>query len=313
VSRPRYQHRPIRETRPAVKRPFWLPASNYYVLSVALSTAFFFLMWGILHDAGDEAPWITAGIAASILVAGAVILREVILRRARMRHYRMQQQINANFASVGRVMGERPQPRKLTLEQNAAVLHEISQKSNAAKILNKFSAGHREVVELCTEYIARNEEELKTVAAGSPRLRALLKGRTAALEFHRFHMLMWAEIEATQYMSDANTRADVGERLKAANDAAAVIDHALAAYPSDGSLIASREVIRETVTSIKGADTVERAERAAYQQDYRQAIGLYRDALFYLGRDNLDSEERRRAADRLRDEIEKLRLLDPDA
>jgi hypothetical protein len=295
-----------------VKRPFWLPASNYYVLSAALSTAFFFLMWGILHDAGDETPWITAGIAASIVLAGAVILREVILRRARMRHYRMQQQINANFASVGRTIGDRPPPRKLTLEQNAAALNEIGQKSNAAKVLNKFSAGHREVVELCTEYIARNEEELKTVAAGSPRLRALLKGRTAVLELHRFHMLRWAEIEATQYMSEANNRVEVESRLKAANDAAAVIDHALNAYPTDESLLASREVIRETVTSIKVTDTIERAERAAYHQDYRQAIGLYRDALFYLGRDNLETEKRQRAADRVRDEIEKLRLLAPD-
>jgi hypothetical protein len=30
------------------RRPFWLPASNYYVLAIAVTIAFFFLVWGIL-------------------------------------------------------------------------------------------------------------------------------------------------------------------------------------------------------------------------------------------------------------------------
>src|SRR5687768_12777364 len=127
------------------RRPFWLPASNYYVLSIAVSTAFFFLVWGILHDGGEATPWVTAGISASVLLCGAVILREIILRRARMRYFDHQRMMES---SVGghHLHGTDPRhPTKLTLEQNASILREIKQKSDAAKVLSKFSAGHREV------------------------------------------------------------------------------------------------------------------------------------------------------------------------
>ena len=49
----------------------WLPASNYYALTMAVVIAFFFLVWGILHDGGDETPWISAGIGASAVLFGA--------------------------------------------------------------------------------------------------------------------------------------------------------------------------------------------------------------------------------------------------
>jgi hypothetical protein len=277
---------------------------------VAISIAFFFLAWGILHDEGEETPWVTSGISASMLLAGAVILREVILRRARARQLKLQQRIDANFVSVGRTLGERKHRSKLTLEQNAAILNSIKQKSDAAKVLNKFSAGHREVFELCSEYITRNEDELRTVAAESPRFSALLKGRTAAAAFHRYHLLRWAEIEARQLVNEAGSRTEIDDRLRAANDAAAVIEYALETYPAEESLLDSREVIREMIVSMKVSDTVEKAERAAFRHEYRDAISHYRDALFYLGRDNLSTEERQRAADRMNAEIERLRLLD---
>jgi hypothetical protein len=36
------------------RRPFWLPASNYYVLAFAIAVAVFFVVWGILQDGGDD-------------------------------------------------------------------------------------------------------------------------------------------------------------------------------------------------------------------------------------------------------------------
>ena len=82
------------------RRPFWLPASNYYVLAVAVSTAFFFVVWGILHDSGEETPWVTAGISASLLLGGAVILRVVILRRAHIRLHRKQRVMDNQIRGV---------------------------------------------------------------------------------------------------------------------------------------------------------------------------------------------------------------------
>ena len=293
-----------------VRRAFWLPASNYYVLSVAVSVAFFFLVWGILHDGGEETPWITSGISASMLLCGAVILREVILRHARNRFLRQQKRMDDSVYDAYSRLGENRSHNKLTLEKNAAILNEIHQKSEAAQVLNKFSAGHREVFELCGEYLVRNDGELKTVNANSPRFGALLKGRAAAAEYHRFHMLKWAEIESRSMTNDATNRVNTPEKIEATQNALNVIETALESYPSESSLIESRELLGEMVVSIKVSHWVERAERAAFKGDYAKAKSLYRDALFYLGRDNIHNEDREQAALRINAEIEKIRALE---
>jgi hypothetical protein len=279
-------------------------------MAAAVSIAFFFLVWGILRDEGDETPWVTSGVGASIILGGAVILREVILRRARNNYLRMERRVKDNFSGVHPQLGDRRGSGKLTLEKNAAILKAIRQKSDAAKVLNKFSAGHREVFELCGEYLARIESELTTVNAGSPRLSSLLKGRRSAASMHKYHLLQWAEIEARFLTNEANSMADVSERLRSAKDALGVIDFALQSYPAEESLLESRDVIREMSVSIKVSDLVERAERAAFTNENREALGLYRDALFYLGRDNIHTDDRQLVADRINAEMDRLRLLE---
>ncbi len=295
-----------------VRRPFWLPASNYYVLSIAVSAAFFFLVWGILHDSGEEMPWVTAGVGASVLLAGAVVLREVILRRARQRYLR-QQRIMENRVTAANLRSQINDPRqsnKLTLEHNASILNEIRQKSEAAKLLNKFSAGHREVFEICGEYISLNENELKTVNPNSPRLAPLLKGRSTVAEYHRYHLLKWAEIETRTLTIEAQNRSRTADKVEAAQSALNVIETALHFYPQEPSLLQSHEVLQEMTVSIKVSHLIERAERAAFKGDYARAKSLYRDALFYLGRDHIQSDMREQAARRINEEIEHLRGLE---
>ncbi len=255
-------------------------------------------------------PWITAGVGASILLGSAAILREIILRRARSHGMMMERRLNDDLTGARAQLGDRPSTSgKLTLEKNAAVLGTIKQKSAAAKVLSKFPDGHREVFELCRQYLARIETELTTVSAGSPRLSALLKGRKTAASLHRYHLLRWAEIEARTLSSEANTLTDASERLQAAKDAMNVIDFALRSYPADDSLLGSRDVLRELAVSIKVSDLAERAERAAFKNQHHEALGLYRDALFYLGRDNVHTDERQRMAESINAEMERLRLL----
>jgi hypothetical protein len=288
------------------RRPFWLPASNYYVLAVAVSTMFFFLVWGILHDGGDEMPWVTAGISASMLLCGAVILREIILRRARSRYLLHRRAMDNRVQDARAQLGDSQYATKLTLERNAAILEEIKRKSDAAKVLNKFSSGHREVFEFCSEYISRNESELKTVSASSPRLSALLKGRAAATNFHRFHLLRWAEIESRTLANEAISRADAKEKIEAAQNALSVIDSALRSYPLESSLLESRELLRDVVVSMKVSRLVEEADRAAFNRNYAEAKSLYRDALFYLGRDSIQSHEREQVAMKINAAIERV-------
>src|SRR5688572_5597680 len=95
------------------RRPFWLPASNYYVLAFALSVAFFFLVWGTLHDGGDEIPWVAAGIGASVILIASVILREFVLRRASMR-FTAQRSLTASIPHNH--SADPRNPNKLTLE-----------------------------------------------------------------------------------------------------------------------------------------------------------------------------------------------------
>ena len=292
------------------RRPFWLPASNYYVMATAVAFGFFFLVWGILHDEGDETPWVTAGVGASIILGSAVVLRELVLRRARERFLQMERRVRDNVSDARVHLGERATASdKLTLEKNAAILKEIRKRSDAAKILGKFSAGHREVFELCGEYLSRNESELTTVNAGSPRLAALLKGRSAATQMHHYHLLQWAEIEARGFTNEANTLAEVPDRLQATKEAINVIDTALQSYPTEQSLLESREVLREMAVSIRVTDLVEQAERAEFRRETQEALGFYRDALFYLGRDNVQTLERQAAAERINAAMERLRLL----
>lgn len=287
--------------------PFWLPASSYYVLAVSIAVAFFFLAWGMLQDAGDEMPWVTAGIAASLLIVGAVILRGLILRRSRMRMIREQGTFIDLELPRPAYGGHRRGPSKLSIERNTAILDEINQKSRAAKVLGKYSSGHREVVEMCGEYASLIEKELKDVRAGSPRLGALLKGRSKASALHKYHMLKWAEIESQTLADEARKSTDVGGRLAAADGALEVIESALVSYPSEPSLLASREVLRELNVSINVSHWVEKAEKAKFRGDHAQAARLYRDALFYLGRDNIRTPEREQAAERISEEIERLR------
>jgi hypothetical protein len=255
-------------------------------------------------------PWITAGISASILLAGAVVLREVVLRRAQNRYIRQQRVLGNRVFAPKPGMGEARNPHKLSLERNAAILSEIRQKSHAAKVLNKFSAGHREVFELCSGYLARSETVLRTVGAGSPRLAALLKGRSSAASYHRFHLLRWAEIEARTLTDEARSRSNPEEKIESAQNALNVIDTALESYPSEASLLESQQLLREFVVSIKVTHWVEEAERAAFKGDYAQAKSLYRDALFYLGRDNIQSRGRQSAAEQINAEIDRIRLLE---
>lgn len=279
------------------------------MMAVALSAALFFIAWGILHDSLVDAPHISAGISASIFLFGAVVLREIVLRHARNRAVQKQRTLERSFTSP---YIHTPDSRKLTIERNAVILDNLKRKSDAARVLGKFSAGHREVFELCGDYILLNDTELKTVNAGSPRLSPLLKGRTLANDLHRFHMLKWAEIEVTQLTAAAQDLTEPTDKTKAARNALAVVEESLEFYPAEQNLLQTRELLQDMLVSIKVADHVERAERAVFERDFTLAKTLYRDALFELGRDNAHSAAREAAAARITDEIDRIRSMETE-
>lgn len=292
------------------RRPFWLPASNYYILAGAIGLALFFLSWGILHDGGDETPWITAGVGFSIVMIGAVVLRELILRRRRNRYLELQREFDRNIADAVTRIGEGKRSDKLTIERNDRIISDIKRKSEAAKVLNKFADAHREVFEMCDQYLAINDRESRLIRNGSPRIRALRKGKETVSRFHRYHLLQWAKIETRNLTRDVTGLVKTGEKVSALQNALGVIDSALEFYPAERSLVESRLVLNEMLTTVKVTHYVEEAELSAFKGDAKQALSLYRDALFYLGRDNVKSEQRNAAAQRILFEIDRLRQME---
>ena len=286
------------------RRPFWLPASNFYILAVSVAIALFFLVWGILNEGtADETPWIPAGLGAAMVLAAAVIVREIVLRGARQRFLSSQRQIDRSIRGITRRIND-DQPPKLTLERNAAILHEISKKSDAAKVLGKFAEGHREVFELCEEYLGAVTRELPSVGAGSPRIAALRRGRSVAAKFHHYHMLHWAEIESRDLTREASKHDKISSKLDSAQAALDVVDFALRSYPEEPALTDSRNVLVELLSKIKVTDLIDRADRAAFKGNPKRALSLYQDALFILQRQDPDFESD--VASRVQEEIARL-------
>jgi hypothetical protein len=293
---PRY---PINPKRP---KSFWLSAANFYVLAAAVAIAAFFLALWLLHDGSAERPWVPAGIAASAVLIGAVILRRAILQKVQSRAFAARQ-LDRNWRQLG--FNSPPNENKLTIEQNAAILRELKRKSDAAMVLAKYSDGHREVFQLCGQYLEINQREMKTVSPGSPRIAALRRGREVAREYHRQHMLKWAEIEAKSLLDDAQQKLKAAERVEIAGRALAVVDSALNAYPKELRLSESSLAITDFIVKVKVSDFVERAGRAKARGNRKQAERLYRNALNELGGEPGDSD-RAMAAEKIQAELERL-------
>ena len=266
-------HRAVtRRPRP----PYWLPAQGYYVLAAAIALAAFFVLWGVL-DGESESPWIGAGLAASVVLGSAVIFREMVLRAARARHYREQQRLERNL----RMVPKRPsvEREKLTLQQNDAALGMIAQRSDAAKVLPRVAAAHREVCDLCEDYLRTMEREIPRVSPGSPRLNAFKKGVRSVRRYHRYHLTRWAEIEVRRHTLEAHSRDKISDRLESARRAAGVIDQALIYYPREATFLESMSVIYEIIDSLTVSGLVEQAEAAAGAGDIPASAGHYREAL----------------------------------
>ncbi len=241
MSRERRQIRPSR-------RPFWLPASTYYFLTVAVTLGVFFLAWAILAEANEESPWIGAGLLASSTMILGVVLREVIFRYRRNSLYSAQRRIDNLILSVPFPVKREDNPSKLTLDRNSFLLDEIKKKSEAAKVLGNLAESHREVFALCAQYIEVANRELPNVGVGSPRLVAIKRGRDKAQRVHEYHMLRWAELQIKGNVTSSNFLDSV-DGLQGLRRALIATEEALSHYPDNIDLIQSRAAIEAFLES----------------------------------------------------------------
>ncbi len=291
------------------RRPFWLPVTGYYALAAAASVAFFSFIWLILHEGNEDAPIIAAFIGGGCVLGSSIIAREIFLKKARRQFLLAERKLDYTLNSVPyqtRITGGQ---NKLSLEKNAEIVKEIKRKSAAAQVLSNLSNGHLKVLETCSEYLSTVEKQMETVGVGSPRLAGLRRGREIVGELHHLHLLAWAEIESRAWSQKSRGCVTISEKLNAAQEALSVLESALQFYPSEPRLTDSESAIKTFIASIKVSHWIEQAERAAFKGSYKRAVNLYRDALFFLAREDVSPVEGDVIAGKINSEIEKLRGL----
>jgi len=251
---------------------------NYYLLAFGIALALFFLIWGIGQEGRGENSQTTAFVIAMTVLGIAIVLREFILRNARRKFYYDQKRLDRSLSGFSHPKNDRV-IEKISLEQNELIVREIRKKSEAARVLSKLSAGHQEVVAMCTEYLAMNQREMQNVGVGSPRIGSFVRGREAVSKMYRYHMLKWAELETQEFTQIVVEHVKIDDKLKRAQKAITVVSAALEAFPNETNLLESKRALNVAVDSLKISQYLEIAEKASAAGDHGNAAEQYQQAL----------------------------------
>ena len=283
-----------------------MPSSiGYFITAIVISVGLFFALWWILVSGGDEAPWLPAGLAASVVLLVALSAREVVMRRAWTRDL-LENGIREYPPSSPRESG-RSQKKGFSASMHSAALRAIQKQSTAADRPGSSPEMHLDVAHLCHDYLASSDEAIRSGSFGSEKGIALRAGQERVRALHRHHLLTWARGQAQLLTHDAQQRARTFDKIETATRALDCIDSALRIYPDETELNESRIAIGEFIASVKVAHWVELAERSAFKGHYRRAIDRYRDALFYLNQDVVKEDVRVAGTEKIEREIEKLK------
>lgn len=289
------------EFSPRRSRPRVPSTSGYMVAASATAGALFFLLWWMLQ--GEENPWVPAGLAASVVMLVAVAAREAVIRRAWTRHILEQEAPGDRQGHHRRFSAS--SSRRIN-GPNSAAWRALQRQAAEVDAGDSLPEAHREIYQLCSDYLAGTEETLRASDLPTENRLALRATQERARALQRHHLLTWARDSARSLTREAQQRVRLHEKIEVANRALECIDSALQVYPNEADLNQSAQAVKEFITSSRVAHWVELAERAAFKGHHRRAIDCYRDALFYLSRDDT-AHLHEATADRLSREIELLR------
>ena len=275
------------------------------IAAVAAAIALFFALWWMLVVGGDEAPWVPAGLAASVVLLVALSAREVVMRRAWTRY------LLENSVPEGgpRVSGDKSNSSKRphSTSVHAATLASIQKQSAEAETASSPDF-HLDVFHLCQNYLESTEEALRANNLSPEKRNALRAGQDGVRGLEKHHLLTWARDSSRIFTHEAQKRVRISDKIETANRALECLDSALKVFPEEHELKDSKAAITEFIASVKVAHWVELAERAAFKGHYRRAIDRYKDALFYLERESVKEEVRKAGSERIGREIEILRV-----
>lgn len=276
------------------------------VVAITIALILFFAVWWGLASVGDEAPWVPAGLAASVCLLIAFSAREVLMRRAWTRYLLEQDQ----HEHVNRERSTKSESAKRMQSSgvHAAALRALQKQSGEADAGNSASAeAHLDLFHACQDYLANTDEALRSGSLSSESRIALRSGQEKVRVLQKHHMLTWSRDASLALTHEAQQKGRLSDKIETANRAMDCLDTALKVYSGEPELEASKLAIREFVASVKVAHWVELAERAAFKGHYKRAIERYQDALFYLSRETVKEEVRAAGAERIMREIELLR------
>jgi hypothetical protein len=283
-----------------------MPSSVGYLMGAFIIAAgLFFTLWWILVRGGDEAPWIPAGLAASVVLLVALSAREVIMRRAWTR-YLLENGISQKSTSRSHVSSG-SHKRSFSTSMHSAALRAIQKQSTAADAPNSTPEAHLDVAQVCHDYLSRTDEAIKSGSYGGEKGIAIRAGQERVRALHKHHLLTWARGQSRVLLHEAQQRARTFDKIETATRAMDCIDSTLRVYPGEAELNDSRVAITEFIASVKVAHWVELAERSAFKGHYRRAIDRYRDALFYLSQGMVKEDVRLAGTEKIEREIERLR------
>lgn len=281
-----------------------MPSSAGYLLGAFVAAiALFLALWWILINGGDEAPWIPAGLAASVVLLVVLSAREVVMRRAWTR-YLLEQ--------GGERRSTRPSSNK---KGSTSKSHSTSVLSATWRAIQKQSEeadstsnpeSHFDVFQLCQDYLSTTDDTLRSENLPAEKRIAIRAGQDRIRAIQKHHLLTWARDSSRSLTYEAQQRARTSDKIEAANRALHCLESAQKFYPEETELNESSIAIREFIASVKVAHWVELAERSAFKGQYRRAIERYKDALFYLNRETVKEDVRIPGAERIGREIESL-------
>jgi hypothetical protein len=286
-----------------------MPSTSGYMLAAgAAAAALFFTLWLMLHTGGDDAPWIPAGLAASVVMLVAIAAREVVMRRAWTRYILEHDRREQTKSESGqRDSSGSSSGRSRAVDSQTASLRAIKKQCAEADAPGALPEAHLEAYLSCQEFLENAEESLRSAAIRSETRIALRAGQEHVRALAQHHLLDWAREASRSLTHEAQQRVRMSDKIETAGRALDVIDSALKLYPGQADLRESEAAVHEFIASVKVSHWVELAERAAFKGYYGRAIDRYRDALFYLSRAKMNEERRAESAERIGREIELLR------
>src|SRR6185369_1449415 len=167
-----------------------MPSSTgYLICAIVIALGLFFGLWWILVSGGDEAPWLPAGLAASVVLLVALSAREVVMRRAWTR-YLLENGIRDNSSSRPRE-GGRSQKKGFSASLHSAALRAIQKQSATADRPGSTPEMHLDVAQLCHDYLGSSDEAIRSGSFGSEKGIALRAGQERVRALHRHHLLTW--------------------------------------------------------------------------------------------------------------------------